>query len=45
MALSAISESAKNQDGKLEHDLNYIQQADKTPNSRPTLKSESFELN
>lgn len=45
MTLFPISESTKNRDEKLEHDLNYLQQADKTVNGRPTLKSELFEIN
>lgn len=45
MALLPISESTKNRDEKFEHDLNYLQQADKTLNGRPTLKSQLFELN
>lgn len=45
MALFSISESNKNRDGKLELDFNYLQQADKTVNTRPTVESELFELN
>lgn len=32
-------------DEKLEHDVKYLQQVDKTMNGRATLKFELFEIN
>lgn len=40
-----LSERTTDQDGKPEHNLNCLYQADKTVHSRPSLKSELFRLN